>query len=96
MRSSPSIFSRKHRYPIEPEWRRRDSVEEKLAIARERFTSAATASGVARRHGGNANQVFTWRKPCQEDRLIAWRVGESAVWTSQLAAPMKKVKELRR
>jgi transposase len=80
----------------EPERRRRRGVEEKLAIVQETFAPGATVSGVARRHGVNANQVFAWRKQYQEGSLTAVKAGETVVSVSQLAAAMKEIKELQR
>jgi transposase len=80
----------------EPERRRRRGVEEKLAIVQETFAPGATVSGVARRHGVNANQVFAWRKQYQEGSLTAVKAGETVVPASQLAAAMKEIKELQR
>lgn len=44
---------------IEPEQRRRRSVEEKLAIVREAFEPGETVSGTARRHQVNANKQLS-------------------------------------
>ena len=41
--------------------RRRWSVEEKMRIVAESYERSTTVSEVARRHGLNANQLFSWR-----------------------------------
>jgi transposase len=86
--------------PIEvltrPEQRRRRSVVDKLAIVRETFAPGATVSGVARRHQVNANQVFAWRKLCQDGSLSAVSAGEQVVPASDLAEAMKQIRELQR
>jgi transposase len=81
---------------IQPEQRRRRSVEEKLAIVRETFEPGATVSGVARRHRVNANQVFAWRKLYQDGSLSAVSAGEHVVPASDLAEAMKQIRELQR
>lgn len=80
----------------EPERRRRRSVQEKLAIVQETMEPGATVSAVARRHGLNPNQVFSWRKQYQEGSLAAVSAGEAVVPASQLAAAMKEIRELQR
>ncbi len=42
--------------------RRRWSAEEKRRLVAETFAPGATVHGVARRHGVNTSQLFTWRK----------------------------------
>lgn len=42
--------------------RRRWSAEEKRRLVTETLASGATVHGVARRHGVNTSQLFTWRK----------------------------------
>jgi transposase len=49
--------------------RRRWSVEEKLRIVEESYRPGVSVSAVARRHGVNANQLFTWRRLAREGRL---------------------------
>ena len=41
--------------------RRRWSVEEKMRIVAESYERSTTVSEVARRHGLNSNQLFSWR-----------------------------------
>jgi transposase len=81
---------------IQPEQRRRRSIEEKLAIVRETFEPGATVSGVARRHQVNANQVFGWRKLYQDGSLSAVSAGEQMVPASDLAGAVKQIRELQR
>jgi transposase len=47
--------------------RRRWSAEEKRRLVAETFAPGATVHGVARRHGVNTSQLFTWRKQCRVD-----------------------------
>jgi transposase len=42
--------------------RRRWSADDKRAIVAETFEPGATVSGVARRHGMSASQLFAWRR----------------------------------
>jgi transposase-like protein len=42
--------------------RKRRSVQQKLQIVRETLQSEVSVAVIARRHGVNANQVFTWRR----------------------------------
>ncbi len=80
----------------QPAQRRWSSVEETLAIVRETFEPDAMVSGVARRHQVNANQVFGWRKLCQDGSLSAVSAGEQVVPASALAEAMKQIRELQR
>jgi transposase len=47
--------------------RRRWSAEEKRRLVAETFAPGATVHGVARRHGVNTSQLFTWRKQFRVD-----------------------------
>ena len=49
--------------------RRRYSVAEKRRIVEESFQPGSSIARVARAHGVNANQVFTWRRLYQRGRL---------------------------
>jgi transposase len=49
--------------------RRRRSVEEKRQIVEETLQAGASVAGVARAHGVNANQVFTWRRQYHRGQL---------------------------
>ena len=53
----------------EPRTRKRRSIQEKLQIVRETLQSEASVAVIARRHGVNANQVFTWRRQYQSGQL---------------------------
>ena len=79
-----------------PEWRRRWSIDEKMAIVRESFVATETVSTVARRHGINANQLFQWRMLYQDGSLSAVAAGEEVVAASELAEALRQVKELQR
>lgn len=69
--------------------RQHRSVELKRQIVEESFAPGASAARVARAHGVNANQVFTWRRLYRQGRLgsinraipglLAVQVTESAV-----------------
>lgn len=52
-----------------PRTRKRRSIQEKLQIVRETLQSEASVAVIARRHGVNANQVFTWRRQYQRGQL---------------------------
>jgi len=49
--------------------RTRRSAQEKLQIVRETLQSETSVAVIARRHGVNANQVFTWRRQYQRGQL---------------------------
>jgi len=51
--------------------RKRRSTQEKLQIVRETLQSEASVAVIARRHGVNANQVFTWRRQFRGGQLKA-------------------------
>lgn len=84
--------------PIEvltqPEQRRRRSLEEKLASARDLNPKRGSVSGVARRHQVNANQVFAWRKLYKDGSLSAVSAGEQVVPASDLVEAMKHQSDL--
>ncbi len=56
--------------------RKRRSIQEKLQIVRETQQSGASVAVIARHHGVNANQVFTWRRKYRRGEL-AGRGGEN-------------------
>jgi transposase len=56
--------------------RRFRTVEEKRRIVEEALQPGASVARVARAHGVNANQLFTWRRLYQQGRLEA-EVGET-------------------
>ena len=49
--------------------RRWRSVSEKLKIVRDSFEPGSSVAEVARTHGVNANQVFTWRRAFERGEL---------------------------
>jgi transposase len=49
--------------------RQRRSVEFKLQVVEESLAPGASVARVARAHGVNANQVFTWRRLYRQGRL---------------------------
>ena len=51
--------------------RRSWSVEEKIRITRESFTSAETITAVAERHGVPRNRLSSWRTQLRRGRLVA-------------------------
>ena len=57
--------------------RKQWSVQEKLQIVRETLQSGSSVPVIARGHGVNANQVFTWRRQYQRGKLLE-RGAESA------------------
>jgi transposase len=68
--------------------RKRRSIQEKLQIVRETLQSEASVAVIARRHGVNANQVFTWRRQHQRGQLkgrSGARAKEAVVLPVQLA-----------
>lgn len=54
--------------PAQPK-RRRYSMAEKRRIVEESFQPKTSVARVARAHGVNANQVFSWRRQYQRGRL---------------------------
>jgi transposase-like protein len=50
--------------------RRHRSVEEKIKIVTETRVAGASVAEVARRHGVNANQVFSWRQQHEQGALV--------------------------
>src|SRR5690606_30610624 len=66
-----------------PEWRRRWSTAEKLAIVHETYEADATVSVVARRHGIAPNQLFAWRKLASQGALVATAAEEEVVPASE-------------
>jgi transposase len=55
--------------PLAPVQRQQRTVEEKRRIVEETLSEGASVARVARAHGVNANQVFTWRRLYQAGRL---------------------------
>lgn len=50
--------------------RKQWSVQEKLQIVRETLQSEGSVPAIARRHGVNANQIFTWRREYRRGKLL--------------------------
>ena len=75
--------------------RKQWSVQEKLQIVRETLPPDASVAVVARRHGVNANQIFTWRREYRRGKLLergAESAGERkapALLPVQIHVPMK-------
>jgi len=83
--------------------RKRRSIQEKLQIVRETLQSGASVAVIARRHGVNANQVFSWRReyrqgvllePSAESRrdrkapaLLPVQIGEAPLAAQEARAP---------
>ena len=56
--------------------RRFRSVELKRQIVEETFEAGTSVAVIARRHGVNANQVFSWRRQYHRGELVAEARGE--------------------
>ena len=75
--------------------RKQWAVQEKLQIVRETLQPDASVAVVARRHGVNANQVFSWRRAYRRGKLLERGVetaGERrapALLPVQIHVPMK-------
>lgn len=75
--------------------RKQWSVQEKLQIVRETLQSGSSVPIIARRHGVNANQIFTWRREYRRGKLLergAESAGERkapALLPVQIHVPMK-------
>ena len=76
--------------------RRRWSVEEKARIVQETYAPGMSVSLVARQHGIQPNQVFTWRRLYAEGALSAVGAGEEVVPASDYRALQHQVRELQR
>ena len=59
---------------VEPSGRRRWPLDLKRRIVEETLAAGASVAVVARRHGVNANQVFTWRRRHRRGLLGASKV----------------------
>jgi len=70
--------------------RKRRSIQEKLQIVRETLQSEASVAVIARRHGVNANQLFTWRRQYQRGQLE----GRSGVQTKAAIVLPVQIAEL--
>ena len=58
-------------------WRRRWSDEEKARIVAESLDPAVSSSAVARRHGLNPNQLYTWRRRFRDAAARRLATGEA-------------------
>lgn len=79
-----------------PERRRRWSTAEKVSIVQETYEADATVTIVARRHGIQPNQLFTWRKLAAQGALVATAAEEDVVPASEYRALQSQVRELQR
>jgi transposase len=79
-----------------PERRRRWSTAEKVSIVQETYEADATVTIVARRHGIQPNQLFTWRKLAAQGALVATAAEEDVVPASEYRALQNQVRELQR
>lgn len=73
--------------------RKRRSVQEKLLIVRETLQSEASVAVIARRHGVNANQVFTWRRQFHRGQLkgrTTRRRGEAVIVPVEVRVPLSE------
>jgi transposase len=70
--SSPAaVVNESSRKALPPAKRQRRSSELKRQIVQETLAPGASVARVARAHGVNANQVFTWRRQYREGLLEA-------------------------
>jgi transposase len=75
--------------------RKQWSVQEKLQIVRETLQSGSSVPIIARRHGVNANQIFTWRREYRRGKLLERAVESArerkapALLPVQIHVPMK-------
>ena len=75
--------------------RKQWSVQEKLQIVRETLQSGNSVPIIARRHGVNANQIFTWRREYRRGTLLERGVDTArerkapALLPVQIHVPMK-------
>ena len=77
--------------------RKQWSVQEKLQIVRESLQSGSSVPVIARRHGVNANQIFTWRREYRRGKLLERAVASArdrkapALLPVQIHVPVKAV-----
>ncbi len=76
--------------------RRRWSAAEKMRMVEESLKPGASVSLVARRHGVNPNQLFTWRRLAAHGALTAAAAGEEVVPASEHRALQQQIRELHR
>lgn len=75
---------------------RRWSATEKMRMVEESLEPGASVSLVARRHGVNPNQLFTWRRLAAHGALTAAAAGGEVVPASDYRALQKQICELHR
>lgn len=73
--------------------RRRRAVSEKLKIVRLTMEPGASVAEIARAHGVNANQVFTWRKSFEKGQLRDAGGGSTALLPVAISAEIEGVRE---
>jgi transposase len=76
--------------------RRRWSAAEKMRMVEESLEPGALVSLVARRHGVNANQLFTWRRLAAHGAFTAAAACEEVVLASAWRALQEQIRELHR
>lgn len=76
--------------------RRRWSAAEKMRMVEESQGPGASVSLVARRHGVNPNQLFTWRRLAADGAFTAASAGEAVVPASAWRAQQEQIRELQR
>src|SRR5690242_12347627 len=76
--------------------RRRWSADEKARIVQETYGPGMSVSLVARQHGIQPNQLFTWRRLHAAGALSAVGAGEEVVPASDYRALQQQVRELQR
>jgi len=69
---------------------------EKIRMVKESLEPGASVSLVARRHGVNPNQLFTWRRLAAHGALTAAAAGEEVVPASDDRALQEQIRELHR
>ncbi|WP_408892112.1 IS3 family transposase [Neoroseomonas oryzicola] len=74
--------------------RRRWSAAEKMRMVEESLELGASVSLVARRHGVNPNQPFTWRRLAAHGAFTAAAAGEEVVPASDYRALQEQIREL--
>ena len=76
--------------------RRRWSADERVRMVEETYAPGASVSSVARQHGVNPNQLFSWRRLAAAGAYTAAAAGEEVVPASEHRALQQQVRELHR
>ncbi|GJE04226.1 hypothetical protein GMJLKIPL_6187 [Methylobacterium isbiliense] len=76
--------------------RRHWTTEEKVRLVEETYLPGHSVSLVARRHGLNANQLFTWHRLMARGAFTAAGTSEEVVPASELRAAQQQIRELQR